>query len=132
MLARLIINGVALVVAALVVPQIQVLWGSDQVQALITVGVITLIFALLNTYLRPILRLLSLPISLLTLGLFSFVINAAMLVLLAWIVDLVWRPVFTIGGFPPDLSADTLVGALLGSLVVSVVSTVLSLLTPNA
>jgi putative membrane protein len=131
MLVRLIINGVALLAAALLVPQIEVEWGTDQVQTLITLGVLTLIFALLNSYLRPILRLLSLPINLITLGLFSFVINAAMLVILAWLVDLVWKPVFTIGGFPPNVSSDTLLGALLGSLVVSAVSTVLSILTPN-
>jgi putative membrane protein len=132
MLARLIINGVALLAAALLVPQIKVQWGTDEVQSLITLGVLTLIFALLNSYLRPILKLLSLPINLITLGLFSFLINAAMLLILAWVVDLVWQPVFTIGGFPPTFSSDTFVGALLGSLVVSVVSTVLSLLTPNA
>jgi putative membrane protein len=131
MLVRLIINGVALLAAALLVPQIEVEWGTDQVQTLITLGVLTLIFALLNSYLRPILRLLSLPINLITLGLFSFVINAAMLVILAWLVDLVWKPVLTIGGFPPNFSSDTLLGALLGSLVVSAVSTVLSILTPN-
>jgi putative membrane protein len=132
MLVRLIINGVALLAAALLVPQIKVEWGTDQVQTAITLGVLTLIFALLNSYLRPVLRLLSLPINLITLGLFSFVINAAMLVILAWVVDLVWKPVLTIGGFPPTISSDTLVGALLGSLVVSGVSTVLSILTPNA
>jgi putative membrane protein len=131
MLARLVINGVALVAAALLVPQINVQWGTDEVQTAITLGVLTLIFALLNSYLRPILRLLSLPINLITLGLFSFVINAVMLVILAWVVDLIWKPVFTIGGFPPTFSSDTLVGALLGSLVVSAVSTVLSILTPN-
>ena len=132
MLARLIINGVALLAAALLVPQIKVQWGTDEVQSLITLGVLTLIFALLNSYLRPILKLLSLPINLITLGLFSFVINSAMLLILAWVVDLVWKPVFTIGGFPPNFSSDTFVGALLGSLVVSAVSTVLSVLTPNA
>jgi putative membrane protein len=132
MLVRLIINGVALLAAALLVPQIQVEWGTDEVQAAITLGVLALIFALLNSYLRPILKLLSLPINLITLGLFSLVINAAMLVILAWVVDLVWQPVLTIGGFPPTFSSDTLVGALLGALVVSVVSTTLSLLTPNA
>ena len=132
MLVRLVINGVALLAAALLVPQIKVQWGTDEVQTAITLGVLTLIFALLNSYLRPILRLLSLPINLITLGLFSFVINAVMLVILAWVVDLIWKPVFTIGGFPPDFSADTLVGALLGSLVVSAVSTELSILTPNA
>lgn len=101
MIVRLIINGTALLVAALIVPQIHVKWGTDEIQSLLTLGVLTLIFALLNSYLRPILKLLSLPINLITLGLFSFVINAAMLVILAWVVDLVWQPVFTIGGFPP-------------------------------
>lgn len=132
LLTRLVINGVALIVAALVVPGIKLAWGKDETQTLITLGVLAVIFAVINSYVRPLVKILSLPISLVTLGLFSFVLNAALLALVAWVADLVWKPVFTLGGFPPHLSIDTLIAAVLGSLVISAVSTVMSLLTPTA
>ena len=86
---------------------------------------VALIFALVNSYLRPIVKLLSLPISLMTLGLISFVINAAMLLVVAFLsceLDLGFR----VGDFPPDITVDTLAGALVGALVISVVSTLVS------
>jgi uncharacterized membrane protein YvlD (DUF360 family) len=62
-----------------------------------------------------------------SLGLFTFVINAALVLLVAWLSDEVLTIPFTVGGFPPDLGVDAIVAAVLGSLVVSAVSTVLGL-----
>jgi putative membrane protein len=131
LLTRLVINGVALIVAALLVPDIKLKYGSEPAQTLITLGVLAVVFAVINSYLRPLLRVLSLPINLLTVGLFSFALSAGMLVLLAWITDLAWQPVIRLGGFPPDLSIQTLVAAVLGSIVISTVSTVMALLLPS-
>lgn len=71
-------------------------------------------FGLLNAVIRPVLQLISLPVTILTLGLFSFVINAAIMGLTAYLV-----PGFEIHGFVP---------ALLGWLLVSVGGLVLSML----
>ena len=75
-------------------------------------AVFALVLALLNAFVRPVLGLLTLPITLLTLGLFHFVLNAAMFGLAAALV-----PGVSVGGFVP---------ALLGALIVSVVGLVVS------
>jgi putative membrane protein len=88
---------------------------------------VALILALINSYVKPILKALSFPITLLTMGLFAFLLNAALLLLVAVLADAI-NIKFTIGGFPPSFTSDTVVGALLGSIVISVVSIVLGML----
>jgi putative membrane protein len=122
LLVRIVINAAALLVAVKVVPQITFKFGNDWWKIL----VVALVFALVNSYIKPIVKALSFPISMLTLGLVAFVINAVMLLLVAFIVDQL-KFGFKIGGFPPTVSADAIVGALLGAIVISVVSTLASL-----
>jgi putative membrane protein len=87
---------------------------------------VAVIFSLVNTFIRPILRLITLPITAVTLGLFLIVINALMLLLTGWISDQLDLG-FMVNGFVP---------ALLGAIVISIVSWVLSLIvgaiTPSA
>lgn len=127
LIVKIVINAAALLVAVQVVPQIRFNFGNDWWK----VAVVALILGVVNTYLRPIVKALSFPISLMTLGLVAFVINAAMLLLAAFLsgqLNLGLR----IGGFPPDLNADAIVGAVLGAIVISIVSTLVSLaLTPR-
>lgn len=117
-LLRLVVNAVALLVTAWIVPGIHLGAAgphptrSDWVALLI----VALIFGLVNAVIRPILILLSLPIEIVTLGLFTFVINAFMLLLTSWIaqrVDIGFR-------------VDGFLSALVGSLIISVVSFLLS------
>jgi putative membrane protein len=132
MVARVIVSGVALLAAALLVPGISLSWGDSPLQAIMTIGLLALIFGLVNAYLRPILRLLSLPLNLLTLGLFSFALNAGLLLLVAYIAYVIAdKPLLRLGDFPPTLDADALVAAVLGSIVISAAATVMSLLTPD-
>jgi putative membrane protein len=130
LLVKVVINAIAVFVAVRVVPQVSfpaadnlLKFQGDWVQVVI----VALILALINTYVKPILKLLSLPITLLTLGLFSIVLNALLLLLVAWIASLL-DITFTIGGFPPNLTADAIVGAILASIVISLVSIVLGML----
>jgi putative membrane protein len=129
LLVKVIINAVGVIVAVLLVPQI-VFPAADDLLKLQgnwwQVIVVAVILALINSYLKPILKLLSFPITLLTMGLFALVLNAALLLLVAFIADLV-KIDFTIGGFPPKFTADAFVGALLGSIVISLVSIVLGM-----
>ena len=83
--------------------------------------VIALIFGVVNALIRPILSFIALPITCLTLGLFSLVINALMLMLTAWVSE------FT----PFQLSLDGFWSAVLAALLVAVVSGVLGLFVPN-
>ncbi|MBI4068032.1 phage holin family protein [Candidatus Kaiserbacteria bacterium] len=77
----------------------------------VTMLLVALIWAVIVNVIRPILRLLMLPITIITLGLFNFIVNA----LLFWAVALI-VPGFQVAGFLP---------ALLGSIVLSVLSWVI-------
>ena len=129
LLVKILINAIGVYVAVLVVPQIA-FPAADGLLKLQgdwwQVIVVAVIIALINSYLKPILKILSFPITLLTMGLFALILNAALLLLVAFIADMV-KIDFTIGGFPPDITADALVGALLGSIVISLVSIVLGM-----
>jgi putative membrane protein len=105
---RWLINAAALWAAAYVVPGI----GYEGWGALLLVA---LIFGLINALIRPILSLLTCPLQILTLGLFTIVINALMLLLLSWMANQ-FNIDFWVDGFWP--------AAVLGSLIVSAVSIV--------
>jgi putative membrane protein len=124
LIVKVLVNAAALFVAVQVVPDnlLRFDFGSDWWKLL----AVALIFALVNSYLRPIVKALSFPISLMTLGLISFVINAAMLLVTAFVsgeLDLG----FQVGDFPPEFTVDTILGALVGSVVISLVSTLVNL-----
>ena len=114
---KVLINAAAVWVAVQLVPQITFDFGSDWWKLLL----VALILALVNTYLKPIVKVLSFPITLVSLGLFALVLNALLLLLVALASDQLGLG-FSIGGFPPTFSADAFVGALLGSIVISIVS----------
>lgn len=122
LIIKILVNAAALWVAIQVIPQLVFNYGADWWKLL---GV-ALIFALVNSYLKPIVKALSFPISLLTLGLIGFVINAAMLLLTAFLSGQL-KLGFKVGEFPPTLNADAIIGAILGAIVISIVSTLVSL-----
>jgi putative membrane protein len=109
---RWAINAVALYVAIWIVPGI-VLNG-----AWTDIIWLALIFGLLNALVRPVLKFLTCPLIILTLGLFTIIINTGMLLLTSRIGQ-----TFGIG-----LTVDSFWSALLGSLVISLVSVVISLI----
>jgi putative membrane protein len=130
LLVKILINAVGVIVAVLVVPQIKFPAADDLLKLQgdwWQVIVVAVILALVNSYLKPILKMLSFPITLLTMGLFAFILNALLLLLVAFLADAV-NIDFTIGGFPPGFTADSFIGALLGSIVISLVSIVLGML----
>lgn len=77
---------------------------------------LALVFGIVNTFVRPVLKLFSFPITIITLGLFTFVINAFMLMLTAWLAAQLGIA-FTVAGFVP---------ALIGAVCVSLLSMVLN------
>jgi putative membrane protein len=92
---------------------------------------IAVIFGIVNGLIGPIVRLLALPVRLMTLGLIGFVINAGLLLLTAFIADLLGLGL-TIGDFPPDLlTADTIIAAVLGAIILSVISSVIRFAIPD-
>ena len=123
---RTLINALAIVVAAYVVNQLQpdaIKWGqvdyglgdAGRYLSLILTG---LALGVVNAIVKPILVMVSLPITCLTLGLFIFVINALMLLLVSLIPFLG----FVVNGF---------IVALVASIVISIVSWALSMVLPD-
>lgn len=125
------VTAVALLAAALLVPSIDIAWGDDGAGALVSLIALAVVFGLVNAFVGPIARALALPLNILTLGLFSVVVNAGLLLLVALLIDVAWEPLLTIGGFPPDLGIDALAGAAVGAVIISVVSTLMTRLIPQ-
>lgn len=108
---QILVNAAALWVAVLIVPGLS--WSGEWWKFLL----VAVAFSLINSYIKPILRILTFPISILTLGLFLLVINALLLLLL----DAISKQLAL--GF----SARDFWAALLGSVVISLVGWVLSM-----
>jgi len=126
LLVRLVTTVIALFAAIWIVPGIGLLGLADGAalpssEALINLVFVALIFAVVNAVLRPILKTFTLPITCLTLGLFTFVINALMLLLTSFIAD----------QFDLGFIVDGFVAALVGAVVISVASTLVSIVLPE-
>jgi putative membrane protein len=104
-IVALILNAVALLATAYIVPGFKVADFTTALLAGIVLGVV-------NTFIKPVLAYITKPITTVTLGLFAFVVNAVVLLIVAAFV-----PGFTLEGWVP---------AILGAVVLSVVATVLT------
>lgn len=103
---RVVINAFALWVAARFVDGITL---SDEVLSILLVAVI---FGLVNALIRPLAMLFSLPFLIVTLGLFTLIVNTGMLGLTAWLTD--------------RLSVDGFWSAFWGALIITIISWILS------
>jgi len=118
-LIKLLINAVALWVTASVVTGVAVVpYSPDNAGVIATYLVVALIFGLVNTIVGTVVRIVALPLYILTLGLFALVVNGALLMLSAWFSGLL--------GF--GLVVDSFWTGVLGAIVLSIVSWLLSLL----
>ncbi len=103
-LIRLLLNTVAVIISAYLIPGVRV-------DGILTAVIVALVLGLLNTFIKPILVILTIPVTILTLGLFLLVIN----VILIYIAD------YFISGF----YVSGFVAALLFSIVLAVVGWIL-------
>jgi putative membrane protein len=113
-MVRWVLSSVAIAIVAWLLPGIRA--GTGMAGAF-TVAVAAAILGLLNMFVKPVLQLLSCPLILLTLGLFLFLINAAMLMLASVLSRAAGHP----------LEVDGWATALVGSILISIVTWVLSL-----
>lgn len=120
LLIKLIANMIALAIASWVVGGIT-LEGPSTSRRVLTLVIVAAIFGVVNAVVKPVAKLLSLPFIILTLGLLIFVINALMLMLTSWIT----------GKLDVQFHVDGFVAALLGSLVITLVSMLLNLVLPD-
>jgi putative membrane protein len=120
---RVLVNGVALWVAAALIPGIDLADNLTSTSSkLVTIFWVALIFGLLNALIKPILTILSLPVIILTLGLFTLIVNAAMLELTSWFA----------GKFSLHFQVDQFFwDAVLGSIIITIVSMILDAVLPD-
>jgi putative membrane protein len=117
---KTIANAGALAVAVWLLDKIT-LTGDSTGKKVGTLIIVALIFGVVNFLVKPIVNLLSLPLLILTLGLFTLVVNALMLLLTSWLADKLDLS-FHVEGFWT---------AVLGGLIISVVSWALHVVLPD-
>ncbi|MEV0175109.1 phage holin family protein [Streptomyces sp. NPDC050803] len=117
---KTIANAGALAVAVWLLDKIT-LTGDSTGKKIGTLLLVALIFGLVNFLVKPIVKLLSLPLLILTLGLFTLVVNALMLLLTSWLAD----------KFDLSFHVDGFWTAVLGGLIISIVSWALNVVLPD-
>jgi len=105
LIIKLLINALALIITANIIKGVHLNSFTSAIWAALILGAV-------NMVIRPIMLLVTLPINLLTLGLFTLVVNALML----WITS----------QLVPGFVIDSFLSALIGSIVLSLISTILS------
>ena len=111
---RWIVTAIAVAAAVWIVPGIEIISGGA---SWVGIALFALILSLVNMSIKPILQLLSLPISVLTLGIFYLVVNTVLLYLAAWLAHGLFGVGFWIAGFG---------SAFVASIVISIVSAIVN------
>lgn len=120
-LIRVIVSALALWVATLIVPGLNFEPQATPGEVVLTVLVVAVFFTLVNMLIRPIVVMLALPLYLLTLGLFSLVVNALMLLLTGWISSHT-EFLLHVSGFW---------AALFGGIVIAIATSILNAIFPR-
>lgn len=120
LILRLLANAAALAIATWLLSGIT-LTSSSTANKIVTLLIVALIFGVLNAIIKPIFTLVTIPLVLLTLGLFLIVINACMLLLTSWLSGL-----FNLGWHVEGFWT-----AVLGGLIISIVSFILNVFLPD-
>ncbi|MBB1040847.1 MULTISPECIES: phage holin family protein [unclassified Dietzia] len=133
----LIVNAVALWVATLIVPGISLyetagvadidagaIDNEVSVPTIAALLIVAVVFTLINAVIKPIVQLLSLPLTILTLGLFLLVINALMLMLTSWVTT-------TFQLFGAEYLVSGFWAAFFGAIVIGLVNWVLGMVLPT-
>lgn len=120
LIIRLLANAVALAVASWIVGGIT-LQGATTGRRVLTLLIVAAIFGLVNAVVKPVVKVLSFPLLILTLGLLTFVINAVMLWLTSWIT----------GKLDVQFHVDGFWSALFGALIISVVGMLINAVLPE-
>jgi putative membrane protein len=121
-------GAIAFVLMLQILPSSMIDFQGDTQQLILMAAIVGVV----NAVIKPIVKMLSMPISFMTLGLSGFVINAALLLGVAYFAQNWVNLDLTIGGWPEaGMTADTILGAVVASLVLSVISTVVGLVVKD-
>jgi putative membrane protein len=124
-LVSTIVNAVGLFVATSLIPQVNITpYGGEGVwETIASFLLIGAMFGIVNAVVAPVIKVLAFPLYIITFGLISFVINGAMLLLVAWLSGLIGSEILTIEGFTSEgLTIDSLGWAILAAIVMSIAS----------
>ncbi|WP_344358506.1 phage holin family protein [Streptomyces gobitricini] len=119
-LVKTIANAAALAVAIWLLADIT-LTGDSTGKKTLSLVLVALVFGIVNALVKPVVKLLTLPLFILTLGLFTLIVNALMLLLTSWLADELGLN-FHVEGFWT---------AVLGGLIISVVSWAMNMVLPE-
>ena len=111
-LFRWLVSAIAVAAAVWLVPGIELIGGDS---AWIGIVIFALILSLINISIKPILQILSLPITVFTLGIFYLIVNTAMIYLAAWYAESIFEAGIAIASFG---------SAFVASIIISIVSAI--------
>ncbi|KAE8762764.1 phage holin family protein [Georgenia thermotolerans] len=120
-IVRFFVDAAAIWLCTLIVPGITLPHTGSTGAFVVNLAVVALVFTLVNTIVRPIVVLLSLPLYILTLGLFFIVVNALMLLLTSWLSE------FTSYG----IHVDGFWTAVIGGVIIAIATWILQLILPG-
>lgn len=116
---RWLVTAIAVGVAIWLVPGIELVGGTDAWAAIALFG---LILSLINISIKPLMQVLSLPITMITLGIFYLIVNTLLLYIAAWLAN---------GIFQVGIDIATFGSAFVASIVISIVSSLMNSLVGN-
>lgn len=120
------VTAIAFVILTLLLPQVK--YDGDMVHLV----VIAALFGIANGLVKPVVKLLTFPVNVMTLGLFGIVINAVLFMGVAWVSDSYLKFGFTIAGWPThELTLEVIGTALIGSVVLGILTTVIGLVVKD-
>ena len=124
----IVASAIAFILMLQILPASMIAFAGETPQLVL----LALFVGVVNALIKPIVKVLSFPISLMTLGLSGIVINAGLLLGVAYLAENFAKLDFTIGGWPAGgITADTIVGAVVASVVLGVISAVVGLVVKD-
>ena len=123
--ARTIGNAAGLWLATRLLSGLSVPEGVSTAQMWLNLLVLGLVLALVNSLVKPVAKFLTFPLYIITFGLFALVVNGTMLSLTGWLTDHI-AALGTGGSVPLGLEVSTFGSAIIGSIIISVISSIIA------
>lgn len=121
----LVVTSIAIVIVTYILPSVKLANPSDHIPQVV---ILAALIGLANSFVKPIVGLLSFPVNAMTLGLFGIVINGLLLLGIAYVANTWFDVPFTIAGFPEKaLSIEAIGAAILASVVLGLITAVIGL-----
>ena len=128
-LITLVVTAIAIVIVTYILPAVQFKNASDHIPQVV---ILAALIGLVNSFIKPVLGILSFPVNAMTLGLFGVVVNGLLLLLVAYVANTWFDIPFTIAGFPNSaLSIDAIIAAIVASIALGLITTVIGLVVPD-